>query len=227
MTDLRTAGVAETARLVAGGEVSAREVVEQALARIQARDAELNAFSVVLADEARAEADARDAAPAGRLGPLHGVPVAIKEEIDVAGCVTTFGGEANSTPAAADGEVVRRLRDAGAVVIGKTTMPEFGQFPFTESVDARDHPQPVGPARTPGGSSGGTAVAVADRHGAGRHRRRRRRLDPDPAAPAAGCSASSRSAAGSRPRRSRTCGGRSAPPGRSPAPCSTPRWSTT
>ncbi len=89
------------------------------------------------------------------------MPVAIKEEIDVAGCVTTFGGEANSTPAGADAEVVRRLRDAGAVIVGKTTMPEFGAFPYTESVSRGVTRNPWDATRTPGGSSGGTAVAVA------------------------------------------------------------------
>ena len=69
-----------------------------------------------------------------RPGPLYGVPVAIKEELDVAGCVTTFGGRGNSTPVTEDGEVVRRLRAAGAVVVGKTHMPEFGACPYTESV---------------------------------------------------------------------------------------------
>ena len=67
-------------------------------------------------------------------GPLHGVPVAIKEEVDIAGQVTTFGGRGNVTPAARDAEVVRRLRAAGAVVVGRTNMPEFGQWPFTESI---------------------------------------------------------------------------------------------
>src|SRR5690348_14953686 len=96
-------GVAETARSVASGETTARAVVDEALARIDAANADLNAFSVVLADRARAEADARDAAQAAGepLGALHGVPVAIKEELDVEGCVTTFGGAANTTPVAA------------------------------------------------------------------------------------------------------------------------------
>jgi len=160
MVDLRTAGVTETARTIAAGEVSSRVVVEAALARIGERDGDLNAFSVVLSDAALAEADARDAAGTP-VGPLHGVPIAIKEEIDVAGSVTTFGGDANSTPAAHDAEVVARLRAAGAVVIGKTTMPEFGAFPFTES-DARGITRnPWDRDRTPGGSSGGTAAAVA------------------------------------------------------------------
>ena len=161
--DLTTAGVAETVRLTTSGTVTTAAVVEASLARIAERDPGLNAFSRVLADEARAEAAERDRALAAGepTGPLHGVPVAIKEEIDVAGCVTTFGGDANSTPVAADAEVVRRLRAAGAVIVGKTTMPEFGAFPFTESVSRGITRNPWDTARSPGGSSGGTAVAVA------------------------------------------------------------------
>jgi amidase len=160
---LARAGVAETARLVAGGEISARGVTEQALARIEERDRELNAFSALLVDAAIAEAEERDAtlAAGGPAGPLHGVPIAIKEEIDVAGTVTTFGGNGNATPVTADAEVVRRLRVAGAVVIGKTTMPEFGAFPFTESAARGITRNPWDPSRTPGGSSGGTAAAVS------------------------------------------------------------------
>jgi amidase len=156
-------GVAETARLVASGAVSARAAAEEALGRIHALDRDLNAFSRLLAEEARAEADARDAAVAAGapVGPLHGVPVAIKEELDVAGAVTTYGGEGNTTPAAEDGEVVRRLRGAGAVIIGKTTMPEFGAFPFTESTSRGVTRNPWDRTRSPGGSSGGAAVAVA------------------------------------------------------------------
>ena len=163
MTDLSPAGVAETARLIRDGEVSARAAVDEALARIATLDPPLNAFSLVLAERARIEADERDAmlAAGATAGPLHGVPVAIKEEIDVAGTVTTFGGEANVTPVAADAEIVRRLRDAGAVVVGKTTMPEFGAFPYTESTSRGITRNPWDHSRTPGGSSGGTAVAVA------------------------------------------------------------------
>ncbi|MBZ5740130.1 amidase [Nocardioides mangrovi] len=163
MTDLARAGVADTVELVTGGVMSARAVVGAALARIEARDPALNAFSRVLVDEAIAEAELRDAALASGEppGPLHGVPIAIKEELDVAGTVTTFGGDGNSTPARADGEVVRRLRAAGAVIIGKTTMPEFGAFPFTESASRGVTRNPWDRTRTPGGSSGGTAVAVS------------------------------------------------------------------
>lgn len=150
-------------RRTTAGSVSVAEVVEASLERIALRDPGLNAFSVVLAQEARATAAELDAlvAGGGQPGPLHGVPVAIKEELDVAGCVTTFGGRGNSTPAATDGEVVRRLRRAGAVIVGKTRMPEFGQWPFTESEDGGITRNPWDRTRTPGGSSGGTAAAVA------------------------------------------------------------------
>lgn len=150
-------------RLIAGGTTTVAEAVEASLERIERRNPGVNAFSVVLAAQARADAadlDARRAA-GEPVGPLHGVPVAIKEEIDVAGCVTTFGGRGNSTPAAEDGEVVRRLRQAGAVIVGKTRMPEFGQWPFTESIDGGITRNPWDRTRTPGGSSGGTAAAVA------------------------------------------------------------------
>jgi amidase len=163
--NLADLGVAELAHTIRTGDLTAGQVVEDCLARIAERDPALNAFSIVLADRARAEAAARDAeieAAAGvEVGPLHGVPVAIKEELDVAGCVTTYGGRGNSSPAGADSEIVRRLRAAGAVVIGKTRMPEFGQWPYTESVDGGITRNPWDPSRTPGGSSGGSAVAVA------------------------------------------------------------------
>jgi len=155
--------VAEIVKRTTAQEVTALEVTDACLERIGQRDAALNAFSVVLGAEARAEAAERDRSLAtGEVpGPLHGVPVAIKEEIDVAGCVTTFGGRANTTPVTRDGEVVRRLRAAGAVIIGKTRMSEFGQWPYTESVAGGITRNPWSPSHTPGGSSGGTAVAVA------------------------------------------------------------------
>jgi len=150
-------------RRTATGALSVADVVAASLDRIAKRDPGLNAFSVVLAEQARADALRLDAllADGGQPGPLHGVPVAIKEELDVAGCVTTFGGRANTTPVTTDGEVVRRLRQAGAVIVGKTRMPEFGQWPFTESVDGGITRNPWDRSRTPGGSSGGTAAAVA------------------------------------------------------------------
>jgi amidase len=163
MVDMSELGVADTVRLTTSGEVSAVEVTAAALDRMERRNGALNAISVTIADEALAEATALDKSLAEGAAPavLHGVPVLIKEEVDVAGCVTTFGGRANSTPAAADSEVVRRLREAGAVIVGKTTMPEFGAFPYTESAARGITRNPWDPTRTPGGSSGGTAAAVA------------------------------------------------------------------
>ena len=135
-------------------------------------------------------------------------------------------GEANSTPAAEDAEIVRRLRNAGAVVVATTTMPEFGAFPYTESVSRGITHNPWDPSRTPGGSSGGTAVAVATGMvpvGMGGDGGGSIRI---PSA-CCGCSGSSRSAAESRRRRTRTCGSRSAPQARWPGACSTARSSTT
>lgn len=156
-------GVADIVERTTTGRLRAADLVEASLARIGERDGELNAMAAVLADGARAEAAARDhlQAAGGPLGPLHGVPVVIKDENHVAGVVTNYGGRANETPAVEDAEVVRRLRDAGAVVVGKTRMPEFGAFPFTESDAWGITRNPWDPSRTPGGSSGGTAVAVA------------------------------------------------------------------
>jgi amidase len=154
------AGLVRQAALVRAGELSSAELTAGLLERIQALDPGLGAFRTVLAERALAEAAARDGQTGDR-GPLHGVPVAVKDENDVAGEVTTYGGSAQVTPASADSEVVRRLRAAGAVIIGKTRMSEFGQWPFTESVTYGITRNPWDPARTPGGSSGGSAVVVA------------------------------------------------------------------
>lgn len=105
--------------------------------------------------------DAIDAGGAGSGGLLAGVPVAVKEEYDVAGLVTTLGGQGNSTPVSEDSEAIRRLREAGAVIIAKTTMPEFGQIPLTESDATGLARNPWNLAHGPGGSSGGSAAAVA------------------------------------------------------------------
>ncbi|NDK90863.1 amidase [Gordonia desulfuricans] len=155
--------VVQQRRWVADGEVTARELVEHSLNRIARCDRHLNAFAHVLADEARATADRLDADCQARrpLGPLHGVPIAIKDENDVAGLPTAYGGGSVQTPAQADSELVRRLREAGAIIIGKTRMPEFGIWPFTESAANGWTRNPWDPGRSPAGSSGGTAAAVA------------------------------------------------------------------
>jgi amidase len=154
---------AHIAELTRSGGLTARAATEEAIARIRAAEPRLNAVSRLLADEALAEAEARDdAQSAGESpGPLHGVPVVIKEEIAVRGCVTTFGGEGNTTPAPDDAEIVKRLRAAGAVIVAKTTMPEFGAYAYTESVSRGLTHNPWDSTKTPGGSSGGTAALVA------------------------------------------------------------------
>lgn len=160
MPDLTRTTLAQQAELVRSGQTTARELTDTALDRIAQLNPQLGAFRVVLAEQARAEAAERDAAPASET-PLHGVPIAIKDELDVADELTTFGGAAQQTPAAADSEAVRRLRAAGAVIVGKTCMPEFGAFPYTESAANGYTRNPWDATRTPGGSSGGSAVAVA------------------------------------------------------------------
>ncbi|KQP56804.1 amidase [Agreia sp. Leaf283] len=163
MRELTYSSVVQQAEWVASGEVSARELVEHSLEAIDARNSSLNAVATIMADEARLSADALDAQrrSSSPLGPLHGVPMVIKEENDIAGIPTRYGSAAYSTPARADSEVVRRLRAAGAVIIGTTRMPEFGIWPFTESEAFGMTRNPWDLDRSPAGSSGGTAAAVA------------------------------------------------------------------
>jgi amidase len=160
--DVAFTGVAGLAELVRRGEVSACELVEFALDRIERLDPELNAFGAVYAERALLEAAQADArARAGENRPLLGIPVAVKDEIDIGGEITSRGTGAIVTPARADAEVVHRVRTAGGIVIGKTKMPELGLWPFTESVTWGVTRNPWDPERTPGGSSGGSAAAVA------------------------------------------------------------------
>jgi amidase len=161
-TDLAYAGAAKQVELVRSREVSARELAEIYLRRIDRYDGELNAYRVTFDERALAEADQADArAKGGDRRPLLGVPIAIKDDMDVAGEPTRWGGDANGGPAAADGEVVRRLRTAGAVILGKTNVPELTITPWTESVTFGVSRNPWDATRTPGGSSGGSGAAVA------------------------------------------------------------------
>ena len=142
--------------------VSSAELVERALERIAATQEELCAFRVVLEESARADAAAADARrAAGERGPLLGVPIAVKDDVDVAGETTMFGCSGSFSPATRDSEVVRRLRAAGAVIVGKTNTPELGQWPFTEGPGFGITRNPWNPDHSPGGSSGGAAAAVA------------------------------------------------------------------
>jgi amidase len=161
-TDLAFAGLARQAELVRAREVSPRELVELCLDRIQRLEPELNAFRVVLAERARAEAEqAEGRVAAGDERPLLGVPVAVKDNIDLAGEVSGHGSNAHGGPVERDCEQVRRLREAGAIVIGKTHLPELAIFPWTDS-EANGHTRnPWNPDRNTGGSSGGSGAAVA------------------------------------------------------------------
>jgi amidase len=162
MADDRAPGLAECARALAGGELSAREAVERSLARIEATQPSLNAFRRLRAEEALAEADAADRElAAGGRRPLLGVPVAVKDDMDVAGLPTAFGCRGEFPPRERDGEAVRRLRAAGAVIVGKTNTCELGQWPFTEGPAFGATRNPWHAEYTPGGSSGGSAAAVA------------------------------------------------------------------
>ncbi|NBE54094.1 amidase [Streptomyces boluensis] len=162
MTPDRSAGLARTARALADGDVTSRELVERALARIEATRPTLNAFRLPLADAALDAATAADARlAAGERLPLLGVPVAVKDDMNVAGAPTAFGCAGDFPPATADAEAVRRLRAAGAVVVGKTNSCELGQWPHAEGPAFGDTRNPWNTRHTPGGSSGGSAAAVA------------------------------------------------------------------
>ncbi len=148
--------------MLTDGELTAPELLEVYLERIARFDNELRCYRVVLSDSARYEAAvAQERLNAGVRLPLLGVPVAIKDDTDVAGEVTTCGSGGHGPAATADSEVVRRLRAAGAVMIGKTNVPELMMFPYTESLTYGATRNPWDPRRTPGGSSGGSAAAVA------------------------------------------------------------------
>jgi len=161
-TELAFAGPAEHARLLAEGAISAVELVELSLGRIEATQATLNAFRCVRAVQARAEAAEADRRlAAGERLPLLGVPVAIKDDVDLAGEESRFGCRGAFAAKGEDCEAVRRLRAAGAVVVGKTQTPEVGQWPITEGPGFGATRNPWSPDHTPGGSSGGAAAAVA------------------------------------------------------------------
>ena len=159
------ASASAIAAAVRAGTACASAVLEAALARIAARDPAINAFTAVAAARARARAAALDAAHAAGvpLGPLAGVPFGVKAMIAIAGQTTSAGSalHADDPPATHDAFVVRQLEAAGAVCVGALNMDEFGMGGTTENARFGATRNPHDPARTAGGSSGGSAAAVA------------------------------------------------------------------
>jgi amidase len=150
---------------LASGAATSGELVRGSLEAIEASQSTLNAFRVVLTGQAIADAAAADRKrEAGRdisRLPLLGIPIAVKDDVDVAGAPTRFGADGEVRVAQADAEVVRRLRAAGAVIVGKTNTCELGQWPFTSGPAFGHTRNPWSREHTPGGSSGGSAAAVA------------------------------------------------------------------
>ncbi|MFF8606029.1 amidase [Streptomyces sp. NPDC015346] len=162
MTATEYTGLAENVRELRAGAVTSTALVQAALARIEATQPTLNAFRCTRPEAALAEAAEADRRlAAGEKLPLLGVPIAVKDDTDVAGLPTRFGCAGDIPDATEDGEAVRRLRAAGAVIVGKTNSCELGQWPFTEGPAFGATRNPWNTGHTPGGSSGGSAAAVA------------------------------------------------------------------
>ena len=145
-------------------DVSAAEIVEAFLARIERLNAALGAYVTVTGDRARAAAAEADRTLAGGrlLGPLHGVPIAVKDLDDVDGVTTGYGSRVwPRKPADRSATYVQRMLDAGAIVLGKTNVPEFGHKAVTDNAVYGPSHTPFGPGYNAGGSSGGSASAVA------------------------------------------------------------------
>jgi amidase len=161
--DLAFTPAARQVELVRSGRVTARRLAETYLDRIDRLDGRLGAYRAVRSDRALEEADAADARIAsGESAPLLGLPVAVKDNLGIAGELTTQGTGLAREPEAGDAELVRRLRAAGAVVLGITNMPELALWPHdTSNPTWGPTRNPWDLERSPGGSSGGSAAAVA------------------------------------------------------------------
>lgn len=147
-------------------QISPVELIEQTLARIAERDPQLNAFQLVLAEQARSAAGQaeREIAAGDYRGPLHGVPIAVKDLLDVAGTPTAAGSRLHADRVAeSDATAVARLRAAGAIIVGKTRMPEFAYSPGSINPHYGPTRNPHNLERDTGGSSSGSGAAVADR----------------------------------------------------------------
>ncbi len=157
--------VRELGRRFRDGSLTPSALVEDLLGRIARENPKLNAFYEVFTVEARAEAEraTREFREGRDRGPLHGIPVGVKDLFDVAGHVTTAGAhkEFHPPPAARDSEVVRRLREAGAVMLGKTGLHEWALGVTSNNAHFGPTRNPHDPSRIPGGSSGGSGAALA------------------------------------------------------------------
>jgi aspartyl-tRNA(Asn)/glutamyl-tRNA(Gln) amidotransferase subunit A len=156
--------VDEAARRLRQGTTSAVELVEDCLRRIDAENVRLNAFILVMADEARAQALEADRERAKGIdrGPLHGVPISIKDLFDLRGTATTAASHVRDGHVATDdAEAIVRLRKAGAVLVGKTNLHEFAFGTTNEDSAYGLARHPLDPSRSPGGSSGGSAISLA------------------------------------------------------------------
>ena len=169
MTDIANRTAVELAAALRAKTISAREVIDASLRRIADGQLGLNAFLTVCGERAREEAEAADAkmARGEPLGPLHGIPLSVKDLTTTAGVRTTYGSKLHAADAVPgmDAVAVARARAAGAIVVGKTTTPEFGHKAFTEGPLFGRTLNPWRDDVTCGGSSGGAAVALAARMG--------------------------------------------------------------
>jgi len=164
LTDFAYTSATELAALIRTKKVSPVEVVEQSLSRIEAINPLVNAFCTVVAEQARAKArEAEEKVMRGEeLGPLHGVPIAIKDLTLTAGIRTTFGSMVfKDYIPDQDAICVKRIKEAGAIIVGKTNTPEFGHKGTTDNLLFGTTKNPWNLERTSGGSSGGSAAAVA------------------------------------------------------------------
>jgi aspartyl-tRNA(Asn)/glutamyl-tRNA(Gln) amidotransferase subunit A len=156
--------IAEFGRALRSGEMTSERATERCIANIEARNRELNAFILVMADEAMRDAREADRqlAQGHDRGPLHGVPISIKDLMDVAGTPTTAASRVRTPkPAIADAPAVGHLRAAGAVFVGKTNLHEYALGTTSEDSAFGAVRNPIDPSRSAGGSSGGSAVSVA------------------------------------------------------------------
>ena len=162
--DLGYLGIGEAAAALASGKLSSLDLAEALLDRIERLNPTLNAYTLVMADSVRADAQAADSRTAAgrRLGPLDGIPIAIKDVIDTAGAVTTYGSiKYRDHRPDADAHVVQQLRNAGAVILGKTNTHELARGITTDNPHFGPTRNPWDLTRHPGGSSGGSGAAVA------------------------------------------------------------------